>query len=179
MAAAGRTRKLVRFQIPDHCHVRGTFFKGPGPGMAVQAFPVVIRVVKLNRMHRRPKPVDVDVVQAIQLGLDGPEHGVIGMAGVTGLVGGNTVILEMSRGNVGGPEISRLSPECAPTVRCNVIWVVDAGDVDKIDLVWNGSETTACVHQSRRGRGIVKRKSMLTLLGSPRAPARRRAVDPT
>ena len=102
MAAAGRTRKFVRFQIAHHCRVRGTVFKGPRPGVAVQAFPVVVRVVESNRMHGCPEPIDVDMVQAIQLGVNRPEHGVIGMAGVTGLVGGNTVILEMCGRNVGG-----------------------------------------------------------------------------
>ena len=32
--------------------------------------------------------------------MDRTEHGVIGMAGVTGLIGGNTVILEVSGWNV-------------------------------------------------------------------------------
>jgi hypothetical protein len=67
----------------------------------MRAFAVVIRVVEANGTHRRPEPIDVDVVQTIQLGLDGPEHGVIGVAGVTGLVGGNTVVLEMCGGDEG------------------------------------------------------------------------------
>ena len=70
--------------------------------MAVQTFPVVIGVVKVNGIHWRPEPIDVDVMQAIQLGFDGPEHGVIGVTCVAGLVSGDTVILEVGGWNVGG-----------------------------------------------------------------------------
>ena len=69
-------------------------------GVAVQAFSVVIGVVKVNGRHRSSEPIDVDVVQAIQVGVDGAEHGVIGVAGVTDFVDRNTVILEMSGRNV-------------------------------------------------------------------------------
>src|SRR5580658_2196070 len=101
VAPAGGTRNLIRFQVAHHGCVRGTLFKRARPGMAVQAFPVVVGLVKADGVHRRSKPVDIDVVQPFHLGMYGAKHGVIGMAGVAGLVRGDSMILEMSSGDIG------------------------------------------------------------------------------
>ena len=49
-----------------------TFFKGARAGVAMQAFPVVERLVKLDvlRGRRRSEVINVDMSQPAQLGLD-------------------------------------------------------------------------------------------------------------
>jgi hypothetical protein len=43
--------------------VRNAFFKGPGPQVAVEAFTIVIRLIKLDIFRSRPfaEIIDIDV----------------------------------------------------------------------------------------------------------------------
>ena len=71
--------------------------------MAVQAFAIVVGLVKLDvfRPRRRAEILDVNVAQSPELGAETTVESVVGVAGVTGLVGRNPVILEMRGRNVG------------------------------------------------------------------------------
>src|SRR5262245_1021845 len=74
-----------------------SFLKRSRARVAVQAFPIVIWFIKLDvcRCRRLAVIVDVDMLQPAKLCLCTAEHGVVGVAGVTGLVRGYAMILEM------------------------------------------------------------------------------------
>ena len=101
MAAARSARNLVRFQIVHHCHVC-RIFKRARPGMAVQAFAIVVSAVKVNGILRGSEPVDIDMVQALKFGVNCAEHRVISVAGIAGRVRVNPVVLEVSGRDIGG-----------------------------------------------------------------------------
>src|SRR5208282_3981281 len=72
--------------------------------MAMQALAVVERLVQLDILRQRLlfQIVDVKMPQAAQLRLERPKHRVVRVARVTGLVGGNAMILIVRRGKIRG-----------------------------------------------------------------------------
>jgi hypothetical protein len=84
--------------------MHGAFFEGTYSRVAVETFAIVVRLVELDigGFGRMAEVIHVDVAEAADFRLDGAEHGVVGMAGVAGFVGGNTVVLIVSGGKMKG-----------------------------------------------------------------------------
>jgi hypothetical protein len=66
VAATGYARELIGFdggQRRGVCVVHHTFFKGPSPQVAVEAFTIVIRFIELDvfRSGRFAEVVDIDM----------------------------------------------------------------------------------------------------------------------
>src|SRR5579862_8330254 len=76
--------------------------KRPRSLVAMQAFAIVKRLVEMNGLHRLADVVYPDVVQSIELRGNRAVHRIVGVAGVTGLVGGHAMILKMRGGQVCG-----------------------------------------------------------------------------
>lgn len=107
MATAGDAGKSVRLDGGKRSWVgivNHAFFKGASAKMAMETYLVAERLIELDILRQRgvPKVVDVQVPQAAKFRFDGPEHGVIGVTGVTSLVRGNAMILKMRRCQIAG-----------------------------------------------------------------------------
>ena len=99
MASAGDAGKRIVFQVVHHCQVSGTL-KRARAFVAMQTFPIVIRMIEMNRIHRRAEILHVNVVQAVEFHAQAAVHRVIGVAGVAGFVGGDAVILKMRASDI-------------------------------------------------------------------------------
>src|ERR1700739_4987215 len=75
-------------------------FKASRPLMAVEAFAIVIRAIKLQGLLGSRYILGVNVVQSTELGFEASKHGIIRVAGVAGLVARYTSILEMGGRNI-------------------------------------------------------------------------------
>src|SRR5215813_11798757 len=102
MAAGRHAGKLVAFDIVQHGAVRCPFLEIACAQVTMETFAVVKGLVKLDRLMRFAEVLSIDMVEPSKLGLyaAGVQR-VIGVAGVTGLVGRHTMILVMRRRNVG------------------------------------------------------------------------------
>ena len=79
-------------------------FEGAHAGVAVQAFAVVESGVEPDvcGFWDRADVLHINVAQPAEFGVEGAEHGVVGMAGVAGVIAGDKIVLEMRRRNVTG-----------------------------------------------------------------------------
>ncbi len=82
--------------------------------MAVQAFTIVVRTVKLDLVGRRrcSKILNVDMPESAKLGVETAIEPIISMARIAGFVGWNSMILKMS-----GGDVLRIVHEEAPPIR--------------------------------------------------------------
>ena len=80
----------------------GALLERPRTQMAVKTLAIVERLVELDvlRQGRLSQIVDVKMAQAAELRCERAEHGVVRVAGVARLVGGNAMILIMRRGKI-------------------------------------------------------------------------------
>ncbi len=94
---AGHHVRIRFFQKVGRSLVRRRFEIGSRAGMAIQAFAIVERLVKLDLAALRncPQILHVDVGQAAPLVLQTAEHRVVGVAAVAGAVARDTVVLKM------------------------------------------------------------------------------------
>ena len=107
MAAARKAGDFVGFDVREKRGISGmhsAFFEGTRSGVAVKTLAIVVRLVELDISGpgRMTEVIHVDVTEAADFRLNGAEHCVVGMAGITGFVGGNTVIQVVGGGKVKG-----------------------------------------------------------------------------
>ena len=96
--------KLVAFDIGHCLRVGGmdnALFKAARSLMAMEAFAIVVWVIKFHGQLRPGDILRINVVQPAELGFEASKHGVISVAGVAGLVARHAPILEMGRRNIG------------------------------------------------------------------------------
>jgi hypothetical protein len=80
--------------------MRRFFLERPGIGVTVQTFMIVVGLIKHELRRYFFEVIDIQVPQAARFGVQIAKQGVIRVAGKTGLIPGDSVILEMTRGNV-------------------------------------------------------------------------------
>ncbi len=97
VTATRKTPQLVGDEIVAQRGVRGRFFKRARAEMTVQAFPVVIRRVEPDWIHRPAQISHIDMLQATPLGADSPVKHEIFTTGIARFLGRNVVVLEVSR----------------------------------------------------------------------------------
>ena len=95
VATAGEAGNRVGDEIVAQRRMSRRFLKGACAEMAVQALPVVIGHVEMNRIHRRAEVLHVDVVQTAPFRADSSIKDVVFVAGKACLLGGNAVVLEV------------------------------------------------------------------------------------
>jgi hypothetical protein len=101
MAAAGETRDFVSLHGRQQIRVRrvdGPVFKGSGAQVAVQTLAIVIGFVETNGIVGLTEILHVNVVQPVEFGPESPEHRVIGVTRIAGLIGRDAVILKVGGG---------------------------------------------------------------------------------
>jgi hypothetical protein len=60
-----------------------------------EAFPVVVGLVKKNRVVGLGEILNVDAVQTVQLGTDAAEHRIVSVTGVAGFVCRDAMVLRV------------------------------------------------------------------------------------
>jgi len=105
MTSAGEARDFIRLHCRKQVGIRGvdrSLFERAGAQVTMQTFPVVVRFIKANGVMGFAEILDVDVVQPIQLGAESAKHRIVSVAGVTGLVGRDAMVLKVRGGEVSG-----------------------------------------------------------------------------
>jgi hypothetical protein len=69
-------------------------------GVAMQAFTVLVRIIKRKLRRYFFQVVDIEVSQAADLGIHVAEHGVVGVTRITGAVTRNSVVLKVTGRNI-------------------------------------------------------------------------------
>src|ERR1051326_1193707 len=105
VASGGQAGKLVALDIGHSLRidrVQGALLKAARALMAMEAFAVIVRVVKLHGLLRPGDVLGINVVQSAELGFEAAENRVVRVAGVAGLIARYTPILKMCRWYIGG-----------------------------------------------------------------------------
>ena len=104
MASGRHAGELVALDVGHGLRigrVQGALLKAARALMAVQALTVVVRMVELDGLLRFGDILRVDMVQPLQFGAETAEDGVIGVAGIAGLIAWHTPVLKMRCRNIG------------------------------------------------------------------------------
>src|SRR5262249_40715558 len=100
MTAGADAGHLVALDVVHQGGMGCSLLKVARAQMAMQALAVIERVIELDGLLRRAYVLRVNVVQAAEFGVDAAGvEGVIGVAGITSLIMGHAVILEMDGRN--------------------------------------------------------------------------------
>ncbi len=89
--------------------VNRSLFERPGPQVAVEAFPVVVGLVKKNRVVGLAEILNEDVAQSVQPGTDAAEHRIVSVTGIAGFACRDAMVLKV-RGRRG--RSGRLHTNC-------------------------------------------------------------------
>jgi len=99
---AGDTGHAVIGKLLLHRIVWRGLFEGSRPGVAIQAFAVLERLIEGKLRGRRCQIIHVDVFQPAHLAREVAEHRVMRMTAEAGTLFGDTVVLKMGGGKISG-----------------------------------------------------------------------------
>jgi len=80
--------------------MNGAFLERSRPGMAMQAFAVIVGTIELDGLGNRSEILHVDVTEAAKLRENRSVHNVVRMAGVASFFAGDAGVLKMRSGHV-------------------------------------------------------------------------------
>lgn len=78
-----------------------SFFEASRAAVTMQAFSIVVGIVKLDLLRDVPEVLDVDVPQAAKLRLESAIQRVVGVACIARLIAGHPIVLKVGGGKVG------------------------------------------------------------------------------
>ena len=97
----GQTRHLIAAQLLPHFLVRRGLLKRSRAGVAVQAFTIIVGLIKNYFLRYGPEIINVEMLQSSHLRLQAAKHRVIGVTGITGFISRDAIVLKMGSGNIG------------------------------------------------------------------------------
>src|SRR6185437_14151112 len=100
VAAAGDAGERSGGEQAHHGAVGGIFLELASAGVTVQAGLVIEGLVEVDGFHGGAEVLHPDVMEPLELSLQGAELRVVGVAGVTGGIGGHEMVLEVDGGNI-------------------------------------------------------------------------------
>ena len=97
---ARNTGYLIRLERTHNRSVGRIFVKAAHARMAVQALQVAVLAIQMDCFGRCTYILHIKIAKSLELVLQRAVHGVVGVAGITGLVRWHEVVLKMLRRDI-------------------------------------------------------------------------------